>query len=101
MFRPAFRPSLRLLRSTAPRTLLWSQLVGYRFLSQEARSTIQKTIESTPVVLFMKGTPQLPECGFSRAVVQVLDLHGVPAEKMKTFNVLADPELRAGIKEFS
>jgi monothiol glutaredoxin len=53
------------------------------------------------VVLFMKGTPQLPECGFSRAVVQVLDLHGVPPEKMKTFNVLADPELRTGIKEFS
>ena len=49
----------------------------------------------------MKGTPQLPECGFSRAVVQVLDLHGVPEEKMKTFNVLADPELRTGIKEFS
>lgn len=49
----------------------------------------------------MKGTPELPECGFSRAVVQVLDLHGVPPEKMKTFNVLADPELRSGIKEFS
>jgi monothiol glutaredoxin len=49
----------------------------------------------------MKGTPQLPECGFSRAVVQVLDLHGVPVEKMKTYNVLEDSELRSGIKEFS
>lgn len=49
----------------------------------------------------MKGTPQLPECGFSRAVVQVLDLHGVPPEKMKTYNVLEDQELRSGIKEFS
>jgi len=100
MFRPALRPPL-LLRSQAPRTLLSSQLVGYRFLSQEARSTIQKAIESSPIVLHMKGTPQLPECGFSRAVVQVLDLHGVPEEKMKTFNVLANSELRAGIKEFS
>lgn len=49
----------------------------------------------------MKGTPAEPQCGFSRAVVQILDLHGVPPEKMKTYNVLADPELRSGIKEFS
>jgi monothiol glutaredoxin len=49
----------------------------------------------------MKGTPAEPECGFSRAVVQILDLHGVPSEKMKTYNVLADQELRSGIKEFS
>jgi len=49
----------------------------------------------------MKGTPAEPECGFSRAVVQILDLHGVPSEKMKTYNVLADQDLRSGIKEFS
>jgi glutaredoxin-related protein len=49
----------------------------------------------------MKGTPDLPQCGFSRAVIQVLDLHGVPPEKMRTYNVLEDPELRNGIKEFS
>jgi len=49
----------------------------------------------------MKGTPAEPQCGFSRAVVQILDLHGVPSEKMKTYNVLADQELRSGIKEFS
>lgn len=49
----------------------------------------------------MKGTPQRPECGFSRAVIQVLDIHGVPPEKLKTFNVLEDSELRTGIKEFS
>lgn len=42
-----------------------------------------------------------PECGFSRAVIQVLELHGVEEEKLKTYNVLMDPELRAGIKEFS
>ena len=49
----------------------------------------------------MKGTPDYPECGFSRATVQILDLHGVPADKMKTYNVLVDDELRQGIKEFS
>jgi monothiol glutaredoxin len=40
-------------------------------------------------------------CGFSRAAIQVLDLHGVTEEKMKTYNVLEDEELRNGIKEFS
>jgi hypothetical protein len=49
----------------------------------------------------MKGTPQVPQCGFSRAVIQVLDLHGVPPEKMNTYDVLEDSELRSGIKEFS
>jgi monothiol glutaredoxin len=49
----------------------------------------------------MKGNPQQPQCGFSRAVCQVLDLHGVPPEKMKTYDVLQDLELRSGIKEFS
>lgn len=52
-------------------------------------------------MLFMKGTPAEPQCGFSRAVIQVLDLHGVPDDKIKAYNVLADAELRAGIKEFS
>jgi monothiol glutaredoxin len=58
-------------------------------------------VTDTPLVLFMKGTQDLPMCGFSRAAVQVLDLHGVPPEKMKTYNVLEDEELRTGIKEFS
>ena len=49
----------------------------------------------------MKGTPEQPQCGFSRAAVQVLELQGVPPEKLKTFNVLEDSELRSSIKEFS
>jgi len=49
----------------------------------------------------MKGTPAEPQCGFSRAVVQILDLQGVKPDKMQTYNVLADPELRSGVKEFS
>lgn len=49
----------------------------------------------------MKGTPEEPQCGFSRAVIQILGIHGVPADKMKAYNVLEDAELRSGIKEFS
>jgi monothiol glutaredoxin len=59
---------------------------------------IQNDVESNPVVLYMKGTPVFPQCGFSAQVVQVLSLVGV---KFKAFDVLADDELRQGIKEFS
>ena len=55
-------------------------------------------VEGDPVVLFMKGTPVFPQCGFSAQVVQVLSLVGV---KFKAYDVLADDELRQGIKEFS
>ena len=59
---------------------------------------IAKTIADTPVVLFMKGVPAAPQCGFSASVVKVLEALGVPYEGI---NVLADPFLREGIKEFS
>ncbi|ESK95503.1 monothiol glutaredoxin-5 [Moniliophthora roreri MCA 2997] len=72
-----------------------------RLLSQENRAKIQEAIKAKPVVLFMKGTPDFPECGFSRATIQVLELHGVDPSKMQTYNVLADSELRQDIKEFS
>jgi monothiol glutaredoxin len=49
----------------------------------------------------MKGTADAPECGFSRAAVQILQLQGVPQAKLKTYNVLQDAELRSSIKEFS
>ncbi|CEL61777.1 Monothiol glutaredoxin-5, mitochondrial OS=Lachancea kluyveri GN=GRX5 PE=3 SV=1 [Rhizoctonia solani AG-1 IB] len=49
----------------------------------------------------MKGTPDIPQCGFSRAVIQILGLHEVPKEKMQTYNVLEDQELRNSIKEYS
>jgi monothiol glutaredoxin len=55
-------------------------------------------VEGDPVVLFMKGSPVFPQCGFSAQVVQVLSLMGV---KFKAYDVLADDELRQGIKEFS
>src|SRR5215468_12343722 len=59
---------------------------------------IANEIQSNDVVLFMKGTPVFPQCGFSAAVVQILTDVGV---KFKSFDVLKDPELRQGIKEFS
>ena len=49
----------------------------------------------------MKGNPALPQCGFSRAAVQILELHGVLPEKLKSFDVLEDSSLRKDIKEFS
>jgi monothiol glutaredoxin len=49
----------------------------------------------------MKGTPEAPQCGFSRAVCQILEVQGVPREKIVSFNCLEDPELREGIKVYS
>src|SRR6201988_1758996 len=59
---------------------------------------IQQEISETPVVLFMKGSPVFPQCGFSAAVVQILSQLGV---KVKGIDVLSDPEVRQGIKDFS
>jgi monothiol glutaredoxin len=59
---------------------------------------IKQEIGDNPVVLFMKGTPQFPMCGFSSQVVQILDYIGAP---YKGINVLEDPDLRQGIKEYA
>jgi monothiol glutaredoxin len=60
--------------------------------------TIKQEIETNRVVLFMKGSKTFPQCGFSARVVQILNQHGVSYE---TRNVLEDPALRQGIKDFS
>jgi monothiol glutaredoxin len=59
---------------------------------------IKQDVTDNPVVLYMKGTPVFPQCGFSAAVVQILTHLGV---KFKGIDVLADPALRQGIKDFS
>ena len=59
---------------------------------------IKNDIQSNDVVLYMKGTPVFPQCGFSSTVVQVLTHLGV---KFKGIDVLTDPSLREGIKQFS
>ena len=59
---------------------------------------IDNEVKSNDVVLFMKGTPQFPMCGFSGQVVQILDYLGVP---YKGLNVLENEDLRNGIKSYS
>ena len=59
---------------------------------------IQGEIEQSPVMLYMKGTPMFPQCGFSARIVQILSHLQVP---FNSANVLEDMELREGIKEFS
>ncbi len=63
-----------------------------------AHDQIAKDIAENDVLLFMKGTPVFPQCGFSAAVVQILSELGV---KFKAVDVLKDPEVRQGVKEFS
>ena len=59
---------------------------------------IQKEVEGSDVVLFMKGTAVFPQCGFSAAVVHILDSLGV---QYKDIDVLVDPSIRQGIKDFA
>jgi len=65
----------------------------------DIQQRIKEQVESNPVVLFMKGTPQMPQCGFSALAVQALQACGVT--QFASVNVLADPEIRQGIKEFA
>jgi monothiol glutaredoxin len=60
---------------------------------------ISQTVTDNKVVLFMKGTPQFPQCGFSSNAVNILKACGV--SDFASVNVLADPEVRQGIKEYS
>ncbi|MGD1956718.1 MAG: Grx4 family monothiol glutaredoxin [Sphingomonadales bacterium] len=59
---------------------------------------IQGLVDANDVVLFMKGTPMFPQCGFSATVVEIMNRTGAPFD---AHDVLQDPELRQGIKEFS
>jgi monothiol glutaredoxin len=67
-------------------------------MTDTVHSRIQAEITENPVVLYMKGTPVFPQCGFSARVVQILSHVGVP---FKGVNVLEDMELREGIKSFA
>ncbi|CCK67898.1 monothiol glutaredoxin GRX5 KNAG_0A02090 [Huiozyma naganishii CBS 8797] len=71
------------------------------FMSTEIRKAITEAVASAPVVLFMKGTPEFPQCGFSKATINLLGKQGVDPAKFAAYNVLEDPELRTAIKEFS
>ncbi|MFV3130662.1 Grx4 family monothiol glutaredoxin [Niveispirillum sp. KHB5.9] len=67
-------------------------------MDQTVAERIKRDISDNDVVLYMKGTPVFPQCGFSAAVVQVLSHLGV---KFKGIDILVDPALRQGIKEFT
>ncbi len=65
---------------------------------QEALATIKSDVESNKVFLYMKGTPETPQCGFSAQVVQILKSHNV---KFASRNVLEDWDIREGVKKFT
>lgn len=64
----------------------------------DTNEKIQKQIDADNIVLYMKGTPQFPQCGFSGRCVQILEACGA---QFASYDVLADPEVRQGIKDFS
>ncbi|KAI8819987.1 thioredoxin-like protein [Fimicolochytrium jonesii] len=75
------------------------QTVWSRNLSDSLKGKIDQAVKDHEVLVFMKGNKDAPQCGFSRAVVQILQLQGV--KDFKTVNVLADEEVRSGIKEYT
>ena len=67
--------------------------------AMDIKQRIKEQVSGSPVVLYMKGTPQAPQCGFSALAVQVLNACGV--HEFAPVNVLADAEIRQGIKEYA
>ncbi len=65
----------------------------------DTQQLIKQQVTSHPVVLYMKGTPQFPQCGFSALALQVLGACGV--RELFTVNVLEDPDIREGIKQYA
>jgi monothiol glutaredoxin len=93
----AFRQTARPL-ATKPLLSQFSRLTPFqlRLLSTETKAAIDKAVAASPVVLFMKGTPETPQCGYSRATIQILGVQGVDPQKFTAFNVLEDADLRQG-----
>ncbi len=67
-------------------------------MTPETQERIENLIKQNKIMVFMKGNKLMPQCGFSNNVVQILNVLGVPYE---TFDVLEDPDIRQGIKEYS
>lgn len=66
--------------------------------SADLNTRIKNLINAAPIFLFMKGTPDMPQCGFSANVVRILNAHHV---SFKSFNILSDMDIREGVKQFS
>ena len=67
-------------------------------MTPEVKARIDKLVNDNKIMVFMKGSKLMPQCGFSNNVVQIINTLGVPYE---TCDILADPEIRQGIKEYS
>ena len=67
-------------------------------MNNQTKDKIQKLIDESSVMVFMKGTKLMPQCGFSNNVVQILNSLGI---EFNTYDVLSDFEVREGIKEYS
>ncbi len=67
-------------------------------MDQAVKDRIEQLVQSNTIMVFMKGNKLMPQCGFSNNVVQILNVLGVPFE---TYDVLSDPEIRQGIKDYS
>ncbi|KAM6915192.1 glutaredoxin-related protein 5, mitochondrial [Xenentodon cancila] len=100
------RSSARCLRSGAavyaPRLAagrVWSASARFLCAAANLQKDLGEMVKKDKVVVFMKGTPGQPMCGFSNAVVQILRMHGV--DDYAAYNVLEDQDLREGVKVFS
>ena len=69
--------------------------------ANDVEQLIRDQIKDNKVILYMKGTPQFPQCGFSAVTVQILKACGVEPRSLTTVNVLEDEAIRQGIKEYS
>ncbi|CAG8930863.1 unnamed protein product [Penicillium salamii] len=72
-----------------------------RHISQDTRMKIDKAVAAAPIVLFMKGTPETPQCGFSRAIISMLGQEGVDPRRFVAYNVLDESGLKEDIKDYS
>ena len=67
-------------------------------MADDVLTSIEEQVKKSNVLVFMKGNPQFPQCGFSAHTVEILQSYGVPFE---TVDVLADPQVREGVKQYS
>ncbi|XP_017542015.1 glutaredoxin-related protein 5, mitochondrial [Pygocentrus nattereri] len=93
-----FRSTARAVRAVTSLSGLnqWSRSMCS---ASEVHKNLAEVVKKDKVVVFMKGTPAQPMCGFSNAVVQILRMHGV--DNYAAYNVLDDQDLRQGVKAFS
>ncbi|XP_060081633.1 glutaredoxin-related protein 5, mitochondrial-like [Ylistrum balloti] len=82
------------------KSLSYSRLLAAHYSAKSgSKEFIEAIVKDKPVVVFMKGTPETPRCGFSNAVVQILHVHGV--NQYDAHNVLADEDMRQGVKDYT